>query len=637
MARLSVVLALALLTSPVAAARAPRRASALTPPLRGGVVGEGARGRETATATTTTVGPAADLVDDLPGYGAPPAAQYSGFLDASASTPGTMLHYWLALSPADDWASKPIVLWLNGGPGSSSILGFLQENGPLLTNRTGGLMLNPWAWTNDANLLALESPAGVGYSYCAKQLKRPPGGCYNTDKSTASDALAALVHFFGVKFPTLAKNEFFITGESYAGVYVPTLSRAILDHNDAVAAAESSEVFENDATKTTTKNSTTKINLVGLAAGDPCTDNAFQADSMDMLWYGHKYGFVPEEDFDLMWNTCKMRYAAPLARGTWSGREAGEANENQVVSSRSTRARTRWGRGEPVAEVLLPDPDPDDDSEEDVARPRRRRRRPLDKKRDDPRCVAAHRRFLLASSDAFSQDWERAWMNDLSLFGPAAAVRNDIPGTLDYDMSTWMMRADVRKALHVEDAPVDAWPGPGRDWSYASDYAACNADAKKGAESMVDFYRDIAPRLRTTIVFNGDTDPCVSYEGTREAVKAVGFDRLPGGSQRPYFFNATGTTLAVLNEKPLLFGPSLSVVDAGAQFGGHVTSYEHGLSFVTVHGSGHMVPQFRPRVGSHLLRKLLSDAPFSPPFRCVLYKRVSPIARFQHLIASPFN
>ena len=213
-------------------------------------------------------------------------------------------------------------------------------------------------------------------------------------------------------------------------------------------------------------------------------------------------------------------------------------------------------------------------------------------------------------------------MNDLSLFGPAAAVRNDIPGTLDYDMSTWMMRADVRKALHVEDAPVDAWPGPGRDWSYASDYAACNADAKKGAESMVDFYRDIAPRLRTTIVFNGDTDPCVSYEGTREAVKAVGFDRLPGGSQRPYFFNATGTTLAVLNEKPLLFGPSLSVVDAGAQFGGHVTSYEHGLSFVTVHGSGHMVPQFRPRVGSHLLRKLLSDAPFSPPFRCVLYKRV---------------
>jgi cathepsin A (carboxypeptidase C) len=45
-----------------------------------------------------------------------------------------------------------------------------------------------------------------------------------------------------------------------------------------------------------------------------------------------------------------------------------------------------------------------------------------------------------------------------------------------------------------------------------------------------------------------------------------------------------------LHAKPLLFGPSLTVVDAGAQFGGHVVNYQHNLSFVTVHGSGHMVP-----------------------------------------------
>jgi len=52
------------------------------------------------------------------------------------------------------------VLWLNGGPGSSSILGMLQEMGPLLINATGGLMANPYAWTKQANLLVLESPAG---------------------------------------------------------------------------------------------------------------------------------------------------------------------------------------------------------------------------------------------------------------------------------------------------------------------------------------------------------------------------------------------------------------------------------------------------------------------------------------------
>ena len=106
---------------------------------------------------------------------------------------------------------------------------------------------------------------------------------------------------------------------------------------------------------------------------------------------------------------------------------------------------------------------------------------------------------------------------------------------------------------------------------------------------MIDFYRNIAPRLTTTIVFNGDTDPCVSYEGTRQAIQEVGFNVTLGGAYRPWFFNATATTAAVLAEKPLLYGPGLSLVAGGAQFAGHVVTYEHNLHFVTVHGSGHMV------------------------------------------------
>jgi hypothetical protein len=46
------------------------------------------------------------------------------------------------------------------GPGSSSILGMLEEVGPLIVNASGGLSVNPYAWTTRANLLVLESPAG---------------------------------------------------------------------------------------------------------------------------------------------------------------------------------------------------------------------------------------------------------------------------------------------------------------------------------------------------------------------------------------------------------------------------------------------------------------------------------------------
>jgi cathepsin A (carboxypeptidase C) len=130
---------------------------------------------------------------------------------------------------------------------------------------------------------------------------------------------------------------------------------------------------------------------------------------------------------------------------------------------------------------------------------------------------------------------------------------------------------------------------------------------------MVAFYRYLAPRLNTTIVFNGDTDPCVSYEGTRAAIETVGFPLVFGGNQRPYFARLGGVDAATLKQKPLLFGPDLSVQQPGVQFMGHVTTYTHNLQFVTVHGSGHMVPQFRPRAGAHLLRKLLTNDPFAPP------------------------
>ena len=77
--------------------------------------------------------------------------------------------------------------------------------------------------------------------------------------------------------------------------------------------------------------------------------------------------------------------------------------------------------------------------------------------------------------------------------------------------------------------------------------------------------------------------------------------------------NATASSMSLLEEKPLLYGPDFALRPAGAQFAGLVVDYEHNLSFITVHGSGHMVPQFRPRVAYHMLDKVLSGEKFAPP------------------------
>ena len=83
------------------------------------------------------------------------------------------------------------------------------------------LFYNPYSWNRLANVIFLESPKGVGFSYCDNK------NCVNTDESTAVDAYDALINFFK-GFPEYARNDFFITGESYAGIYIPMLMEQVL-------------------------------------------------------------------------------------------------------------------------------------------------------------------------------------------------------------------------------------------------------------------------------------------------------------------------------------------------------------------------------------------------------------------------
>ena len=152
-----------------------------------------------------------------------PHRHYSGYLE---SINGIRLHYWYFESQSNTPEKDPFALWLNGGPGCSSLLGALSELGPIRLYRNGSLGVNPYAWNQHVNLLFLESPVGVGFSY------REDDGQSNitlNDNTTAEINFAALKSFYQ-KFPHLTDNQFYILGESYAGIYIPTLSMLVLEH-----------------------------------------------------------------------------------------------------------------------------------------------------------------------------------------------------------------------------------------------------------------------------------------------------------------------------------------------------------------------------------------------------------------------
>jgi hypothetical protein len=107
---------------------------------------------------------------------------------------------------------------LNGGPGCSSLGGFFQEHGPfVLKNEALEVTLNPYSWNVVANVLYIEQPAGIGFSY--------PAGAAN-DAQTASDTVDAIAAFLAFH-PELDGRELYIAGESYGGHYVPNTAKAI--------------------------------------------------------------------------------------------------------------------------------------------------------------------------------------------------------------------------------------------------------------------------------------------------------------------------------------------------------------------------------------------------------------------------
>jgi cathepsin A (carboxypeptidase C) len=136
---------------------------------------------------------------------------------------GRQLHYWYVESQNDP-VNDPVVLWLNGGPGCSSVGGLLTENGPIHVSEDGTTLIeNDYAWNRIANVLYLESPALVGYSYNTEDIES------EDDDTTSLQNYLALQDFFTNKFPEHADNDFYITGESYGGIYIPTLAVRIVN------------------------------------------------------------------------------------------------------------------------------------------------------------------------------------------------------------------------------------------------------------------------------------------------------------------------------------------------------------------------------------------------------------------------
>ncbi|XP_004418934.1 PREDICTED: probable serine carboxypeptidase CPVL [Ceratotherium simum simum] len=180
------------------------------------------------------------LVAPFPGSN---VKSYAGYITVN-ETYNSNLFFWFFPAQVEP-SNAPVVLWLQGGPGGSSMFGLFVEHGPYVVTSNLTLRLRDFPWTTTFSMLYVDNPVGTGFSFTDD----PQGYAVNED-DVARDLYSALIQFFQL-FPEYKENDFYATGESYAGKYVPAIAHYIHMLNPVM---------------------TMKINLKGIAIGDAYSD-----------------------------------------------------------------------------------------------------------------------------------------------------------------------------------------------------------------------------------------------------------------------------------------------------------------------------------------------------------------------------
>ncbi|KAJ1532677.1 hypothetical protein HK096_006326 [Nowakowskiella sp. JEL0078] len=194
----------------------------------------------------------------------PDVKQITGYLDVDSTKHFFFWFFESRSSPESD----PLILWLNGGPGCSSLTGLFMELGPCRATESGsGTEYNEYSWNNNANIIFLDQPVNVGFSYSES------GETTNT--LDAAKDVYAFLQLFLLEFDKYQGLEFHVTGESYAGHYIPAIANEIINGNYELPEPNDPE-YPDDPLPEDPPEGLVYINFKSVAIGNGLTDPLIQ-------------------------------------------------------------------------------------------------------------------------------------------------------------------------------------------------------------------------------------------------------------------------------------------------------------------------------------------------------------------------
>ncbi|KAL6854288.1 hypothetical protein ACP4OV_019191 [Aristida adscensionis] len=457
--------------------------------------------------------PQGALVTRLPGFdGAFPSKHYAGYVTVDEKH-GRNLFYYVVESERDP-GKDPVVLWLNGGPGCSSFDGFVYEHGPFNFESGGSvkslpkLHLNPYSWSKVSTVIYLDSPAGVGLSYSKNVSDYQTG-----DLKTAADSHIFLLKWFQL-YPEFLKNPFYIAGESYAGVYVPTLSHEVV--------------------KGIHEGAKPTINFKGYMVGNGVCDTVFDGNAL--VPFAHGMALISDDMYKEASSACNGNYWNPSNDKCISAlnevdRAIGDLNIYDILEPcyYGTNVKNNTSQSSKLPQSF-----------KDLG---------VTNKTLPVRTRMLGRAWPLRAPvrDGRVPSWQEL----------AAGAPDGVPCMSDEVATAWLDNDSVRSAIHAQ--PV-ASIGP---WLLCTD----KLDFHHDAGSMIIYHKNLTSQGYRAIIYSGDHDMCVPHTGTEAWTASLGYGVVD--SWRPWFLNE--------------------------QVSGYTQAYENGLTFATIKGAGHTVPEYKPQ------------------------------------------
>ncbi|CAA7023709.1 unnamed protein product [Microthlaspi erraticum] len=443
----------------------------------------------------TESAPESALVTNLPGFnGSFPSKHYAGYVAIDKERNKNLWYYFV--ESERNASTDPVVLWLNGGPGCSSMDGFVYEHGPfnfeLTKTKAPRLHLNRHSWSKVSNIIYLDSPVGVGNSY-----SKDKSYYITNDTQTASDSYAFLIEWFKM-FPEFQSNPFM-------------------------------RISKRKSNKDVTK---PVINFKGYLVGNGVTDPVFDGNAL--VPFAHGIGLISSELFEETKAACKEQYyksenttneCSDLIQKVYDDVRLLNLYDILEPCYHDTSITTFDIGSLPPSFFMLG-----------------KTERPLPVRK---RIFGRAWPLGAIVRPGFLPSWPQL------LAGSSVSCIDDRVAT------AWLNDPAVRKEIHAkEKSEIGRW-----------DLCTNQIHYTQIAGSMIEYHRNLTLSGYRALIFSGDHDMCVPFTGSEAWTKAMGYKVVD--EWRPWMSNG--------------------------QVAGFTQGYANNLTFLTIKGAGHTVPEYKPR------------------------------------------